>query len=108
MKNENNAGYVEFMISRSPKKIHDTMIQLNKPAKDLFRKVGVRQEIFQLSDIKDKEAENMGVTNVAKSGTARDDKEVWLELQFYEDSKLLMVTDDKGNKVLGGEEFYGD
>ena len=74
----------------------------------MFRKVGVRQEIFQLSDIKDKEAENMGVTNVAKSGTARDEEELWLELQFYEDSKLLMVTDDKGNKVLGGEEFYGD
>ena len=84
---ENEIGnLIRLFMWRIPKKNHDTMIQFNKPAKDLFSKVGVRVEIFQLSNTKDKEAE-MGFTNVAKTVTAREDEEVWLELQFYQDSR---------------------
>lgn len=92
---ENEIGnHIRLFVWRIPKKNH-TMMQLNKPAKDLFRKVGVRQEIFQLNNTKDKEAENMGFTNEAKTVSAREDEEVWLELQFYEDSKHHVEISEK-------------
>ena len=92
---ENEIGnHIRLFVWRIPKKNH-TMMQLNKPAKDLFRKVGVRQEIFQLNNTKDKEAENMGFTNEAKTVSTREDEEVWLELQFYEDSKHHVEISEK-------------
>lgn len=92
---ENEIGnHIRLFVWRIPKKNH-TMMQLNKPAKDLFRKVGVRQEIFQLNNTKDKEADNMGFTNEAKTVSAREDEEVWLELQFYEDSKHHVEISEK-------------
>ena len=85
---ENEIGnLVRLFIWRTTKKNHDTMMILDKPAKDMFGKVEVRQEIYQLSNTKDPEAESMGFTNISKTVSARDDEEVWLELQFYKDSK---------------------
>ena len=34
-------------------------------------------------------AEQMGMTNIAKTIAAKQDEEVWLELQFYRDQKHL-------------------
>jgi uncharacterized protein YbaA (DUF1428 family) len=85
---ENEIGnLVRLFIWRTTKKNHDTMMTLDKPAKDMFGKVGVRQEIYQLSNSKDPETEGMGFTNISKTVSAREDEEVWLELQFYKDSK---------------------
>jgi hypothetical protein len=53
----------------------------------MFGKVGVRQEIYQLSNTKDPEAESMDFTNISRTVSGRDDEEVWLELQFFTDSK---------------------
>ena len=106
---ENEIGnLIRLFMWRIPKKNHDTMVQFNKPFKDLFSKVGVRQEIFQLSNTKDKEAENMGFTNVAKTVTAREDEEVWLELQFYQDSRhhdevSEKMQNDKSAMELGNK-----
>ena len=85
---ENEIGnLVRLFIWRTTKKNHDTMMTLDKPAKDMFGKVGVRQEIYHLSNSKDPETEGMGFTNISKTVSAREDEEVWLELQFYKDSK---------------------
>jgi len=104
---ENEIGnLVRLFIWRTTKKNHDTMMILDKPAKDMFGKVEVRQEIYQLSNTKDPEAESMGFTNISKTVSAREDEEVWLELQFYKDSKhhdevAEKVKNDKSTKELG-------
>jgi hypothetical protein len=103
---ENEIGnLVRLFIWRTTKKNHDTMMTLDKPAKDMFGKIGVRHEIYQLSNTKDPEAESMGFTNTSKTVSARDD-EVWLELQFYKDSKhhdevAEKMKNDKSAMELG-------
>ena len=69
-------------------------MHLEKPIREFFKNAGVNQEIFQLkvgSDEQDKMAEQMGMTNIAKTIAAEQDEEVWLELQFYRDQKHLMI-----------------
>ena len=89
-------------------------MQLAKPVRELFKNVGVNQEIFQLkegSDLReqDKMAEQMGFTNIAKTIAAKEDEEVWLELQFYRDQKHLddlaakMQKDENAGKL--GKQF---
>jgi uncharacterized protein YbaA (DUF1428 family) len=104
---ENEIGnLVRLFIWRTAKKNHDTMMTLDKSAKDMFGKVGVRQEIYQLTNTKDPEAESMGFTNISKTVSARENEEVWLELQFYKDSKhhdevAEKMKNDKSGMELG-------
>lgn len=105
MENE-NGNLVRLFIWRIAKKNHDTLLTLDKPAKDTFGKVGVRHEIYQLSNTKDPEAESMGFTNITKTVSAKEDEEVWLELQFYKDSKhhdevAEKMKNDKSAMELG-------
>jgi uncharacterized protein YbaA (DUF1428 family) len=103
---ENETGnLIRLFVWRIPKTNHDALIQLGRPAKELFKNVGVNPEIFQLkvgSDLheQDKMAEQMGFTNIAKTIAAKEDEEVWLELQFYRDQKHL---DDIGAKMQKDE-----
>jgi hypothetical protein len=89
-------------------------MQLAKPVRELFKNVGVNQEIFQLKEgldlrEQDKMAEQMGFTNIAKTMAAKEDEEVWLELQFYRDQKHLddlaakMQKDENAGKL--GKQF---
>jgi uncharacterized protein YbaA (DUF1428 family) len=96
---------IRLFVWRTPKKNHDAMIQLGKPAKELFGNIGVRQEIFQLEgnsklSEQNEVAEKMGFTNIAKAVSANKDEEVWLELQFYKDKKHL---DDVSAKMQNDE-----
>ena len=90
---ENEIGnIIRLFVWRIPKTNHEALMQLAKPVRELFKNVGVNQEIFQLkvgSDEQDKMAEQMGITNIAKTIAAKQDEEVWLELQFYRDQKNL-------------------
>ena len=61
------------------------MMRVNKQSVDLFRKFGVRLEPFQLTSIETM----MDFTNIAKTVSANQDEEVWLELQFYRDQNHL-------------------
>ena len=103
---ENETGnLIRLFVWRIPKTNHEALMQLGRPAKELFKNVGVNQEIFQLkvgSDLheQDKMAEQMGFTNIAKTMAAKEDEEVWLELQFYRDQKHL---DDIGAKMQKDE-----
>ena len=47
-------------------------------------------------------AEQMGMTNIAKTIAAKQDEEVWLELQFYRDQKHLddLVAEVQKMKML--------
>ena len=87
-------------------------MQLEKPIREFFKNAGVNQEIFQLkvgSDEQVKMAEQMGMTNIAKTIAAKQDEEVWLELQFYRDQKHLddlaakMQKDENAGKL--GKQF---
>jgi len=62
------------------------MIQLEKQFAGAFRRNGgLGYEVFQLNG-----TENMMEwTNIAKTIAAKQDEEVWLELQFYRDQKHL-------------------
>ena len=77
---------VQQFICRLPKKNHDAMMmQIAKQANDITRKHGaLRVEYFQLSS-----TENMmeDWTNIAKTVSASQDEEVWMEQIFYRDSK---------------------
>jgi uncharacterized protein YbaA (DUF1428 family) len=105
---------IRLFVWRTPKTNHDAMIELGKPAKELFKNIGVRQEIYQLegnSNLSEQNemAEKMGFTNIAKTVSANKDEEVWLELQFYRDKKHLddvsakMQKDENAGKL--GKQF---
>jgi uncharacterized protein YbaA (DUF1428 family) len=103
-----NGELIQVFVWRTPKKNHEAMMQLNEPAKEMFRKVGLRREIFLLSDDRDSEAENMGFIDLAKTVSAKEDEEVWLELQFYRDSKHHVevgenMRNNKSAMELGGK-----
>jgi uncharacterized protein YbaA (DUF1428 family) len=75
---------VQQFIYRLPKKNHEAMIQLEKQFIDIFRKHGgLRYEAFQLSS-----TENMmDWTNIAKTMSANQDEEIWVEQVYYRNSK---------------------
>jgi uncharacterized protein YbaA (DUF1428 family) len=75
---------VQQFIYRLPKKNHHAMVQLEKQFIEIFRKHGgMRFEVFQLSN-----TENMtDWTNIAKTVSANQDEEIWVEQIFYRDSK---------------------
>ena len=112
---ENETGnLIRLFIWRIPKTNHEALMQLAKPVRELFKNVGVNQEIFQLkagSDLReqDKMAEQMGFTNIAKTIAAKDDEEVWLELQFYRDQKhlddLVAEVQKNENALKIGKQF---
>lgn len=60
------------------------MMQLNKQFADIIRKYGAPHLIFQLNNT---EAPMEGITNIAKTVSANQDEEVWMELIFYRDRK---------------------
>ncbi len=75
---------VAHFVYRVPKRNHEAMMQLNKQFSDIMRKYGSPHLIFQLNNT---EAPMEGITNIAKTVSANQDEEVWMELIFYRDRK---------------------
>jgi uncharacterized protein YbaA (DUF1428 family) len=75
---------VQQFLYRLPKKNHEAMIQLEKKFADAFRRNGgLGYEVFQLNG-----TENMMEwTNIAKTMSANQDEEIWVEQVHYRDSK---------------------
>ena len=73
------------------------MMQLNKQFADIMRKYGAPHLIFQLNNT---EAPMEGITNIAKTVSANQDEEVWMELIFYRDRKH---RDEVGRKMQNDE-----
>jgi uncharacterized protein YbaA (DUF1428 family) len=98
--NDSNATEIEKGIGsevaqfvyRVPKKNHDAMMQLNKQFVDAMRKYRAAHLIFQLNNT---EAPMEGITNIAKTVSANQGEEVWLELIFYRDRKHRDEVDAK-------------
>jgi uncharacterized protein YbaA (DUF1428 family) len=75
---------VDHFIYRVPKKNHDSIVQVSEEFGDIIRNYGVAHLVFQLNNT---EAPMEGITNIAKTISATQDEEVWLELIFYRDRK---------------------
>lgn len=88
--NEGNNHMVLF-IYRVPKKNVDSLVQVGQQANELFRKVGVRTDVFKLCGTEDA----IGFTNIAKTIYANEEEEVWAELHTYRDKKHLEEVTEK-------------
>jgi uncharacterized protein YbaA (DUF1428 family) len=88
---------VDHFVYRVPKKNHDAIVQLSKEFGDIIRNYGVAHLVFQLNNT---EVPMEGITNIAKTISANQDEEVWLELIFYRDRKH---KDEVGAKMRNDE-----
>jgi uncharacterized protein YbaA (DUF1428 family) len=88
---------VDHFVYRVPNKNHDAIVQLNKEFGDIIRNYGVAHLVFQLNNT---EASMEGITNIAKTISATQDEEVWLDLIFYRDRKH---KDEVGAKMRNDE-----
>jgi len=93
---------VAIFLYRSPKKNHDALVKINKHSHDFFMKHGVSKfEVFNLNS-----RENMmDFVNLAKTISANEDEEVWLEIQSYKNSQHVKefidkMKDDKSMETL--------
>ena len=102
---EKNGKYVEFMISRSPKKNHEALLHLETKSADMFRRWGVSYDLFLLSNTSSWE----GFTNISKIVSASEDEEVWVSMFSYKGKKDRddFVTKMSDNKECqeGYEEY---
>lgn len=75
---------VAIFLYRAPKKNYDALVKINKHSHDFFMKHGVLKfEVYNLNT-----RENMmEFVNLAKTISAADDEDVWLEIQSYRDAK---------------------
>jgi uncharacterized protein YbaA (DUF1428 family) len=88
---------VDHFVYRVPNKNHDAIGELSKEFGDIIRNYGVAHLVFQLNNT---EAPMEGITNIAKTISATQDEEVWLELIFYRDRKH---KDEVGAKMRNDE-----
>ena len=101
---ENETGNLtRLFVWRIPKTNHEALMQLGRPAMELFKNVGVNQEIFQLkvsSDLheRDKMAEQMGFTNIAKTIAAKEDEVCW-SYNSTEIRSTLMILEQRCKKM---------
>ena len=79
-----SCGQIEIFLYRAPKKNHDEMVEVNRQSRDFFTKHGASGfEVFSLAS-----RENvMEFENLSKTISAREDEEVWLEIQSYRDAE---------------------
>jgi uncharacterized protein YbaA (DUF1428 family) len=86
---------VEILLYRAPKKNHDSLVRLNKQSHDFFMKYGaLKFEVFTI----DNRENMMDFVNLAKTISANEDEEVWLEIQSYKNSQHVKEFVDKMTK----------
>ncbi|HEY6536364.1 MAG TPA: DUF1428 family protein [Candidatus Nitrosocosmicus sp.] len=81
-----NQNLILVFVYKIPRENHDQMINLNNRVIDTFKKYGVlRFEVFQLGNTDNM----MDFINIAKTIEAKEDEEVWMEIQTYRDQDHL-------------------
>ncbi len=101
-----NAGHIEVVFYRVPKRNHDNIVKNLKQFVPWFEKNGVGIEYYQFTGSQG--AEGMPMVSIDKTISADQDEEVWMELQFYRDSKhrddtFARMMQDKCLEPLGNE-----
>jgi len=80
--NEQNGDHSRLFIYRIPKKNHDAIVRLNKQFTDTLGQQGpLLVEFFCLSSNKSL----IPFTSIAKTVSANQDDEVWMEIHSYRD-----------------------
>ncbi len=98
-------SYVEFMISRSPKKNHDEIMQLENKSLGMFEREGVLYDLFLLGNSTSWE----GFTNISKALSANPDEEdVWVNIMSYRDKKQRDEFVAKMSNDKECQEGYGE
>jgi uncharacterized protein YbaA (DUF1428 family) len=91
-----NDGIVSHIIYRVPKNNHDAMLQLCKEAYEMLKQHGVlHYDIFKLSNT-NKPMD--GFDNIAKTVSANQDEEVWIESIYYRDRQHMNEVMSKMEK----------
>jgi uncharacterized protein YbaA (DUF1428 family) len=103
--NEGKRNYVEFIISRAPKKNQEALIQLEKKSIEMFQREGIQYDLFLLANNKSWE----GFINISQNLTANEDEDVWINILSYKDKKhrdesVVKMSNDKKCQE-GYEEF---
>jgi uncharacterized protein YbaA (DUF1428 family) len=100
--------YNRLFIYKIPKKNHDAILRLNKQFMDTLGKDGpLHMEFFCLSN----NESLMPFTSIAKSISANQDDDVWMEIHSYRDRKhadkvQAKIENDENMKPLCGQ--FGD
>lgn len=100
---------LEVVFYRAPKKNHDAIAKNLKKFVPWFEKAGARIEYFQFAE--SKLMEGMPMQGIDKALSTSGDEELWVELQYYRDSKhrdetYANMMQDKSLESLGNE-FFG-
>lgn len=105
MISDNSISQIAIFLYRAPKVNHDALVKVNKHSHDFFMKHGVLKfEVFTLTA----RGNMMEFINIAKTISARDDEEVWMEIQSYRDAKHVQefIKAMEGDK--SGDEMYAE
>ena len=102
-------NHLEVVFYRAPKKNHGALAKNLKKFVPWFEKFGARIEYFQFAG--SKLMEGMPMQGIDKALSAAEDDEVWVELQYYRDTKhrddtFTKMMQDKSLEPLGNE-FFG-
>jgi uncharacterized protein YbaA (DUF1428 family) len=74
------------------------MVQLGKQFADLLRKYGGPDPVY--FNLNNTEERMEGIINIARTISAKQDEDVWLQLSFYRDRKQR----DEGRAKMGNDE----
>lgn len=98
---KNSGGLIKILIIRAPKDNHDALVKIGKQTDIFFRKHGVSKNAYRLNS-----RENMmDFVNLAKTISANDNEDVWLEILSYRDAKHVeevmkaMEGDKRANEL---------
>jgi uncharacterized protein YbaA (DUF1428 family) len=102
-----SGSHLEVFLYRAPKKNHDAIEQNLKRFVPWFKKNGVRIEYYQFGNSETME----GMESIAKTLSAAEDEDIWIELQYFRDRKhcedaYAKMMRDTSLKPLG-DEFFG-
>jgi uncharacterized protein YbaA (DUF1428 family) len=100
-----SASQVAIFIYRAPKENHDALVKVNKHSLDFFMKHGVlRFEVYNLNAREDM----MEFVNLAKTISASENEEVWMEIQSYRDTKHVQEFMKAMEGDKSGDEMYNE
>ena len=102
-----STSHLEVYVYRVPKKNHDAIEQNLKKFVPWFKENGIRIEYFRYENAQKME----GMESIAKTLSASEDEDIWIELQYFRDRKhcedvYAKMMQDVSLKPLG-EEFFG-
>ncbi len=102
-----SGNHLEVFLYRVPKKNHDAIEKNLKKFVPWFKSNGIGLQYFQFSSSQTMD----GFESIAKTLSAAEDEEIWIELQYFRDRKhsedaYAKMMSDADLKPLG-EEFFG-